>query len=60
VHLALLHVSLAVRIAGDVAGSVVMRQWGALGNAVAIVLFVAVTVHAIAGRSGARLSRALR
>jgi hypothetical protein len=60
VHLALLHVSLIVRIAGDLAGSLLVRQWGALGNAVAIVLFVAVTVHAIAGRPGARLAGALR
>jgi hypothetical protein len=47
-HLALLHVGLAVRIAGDVAGIVAVRRAGGVLNAVAVVLFLANTVYAIA------------
>ncbi|MDQ7041626.1 MAG: hypothetical protein Q9M35_11875 [Rhodothermus sp.] len=43
-HLALLHVALAGRIAGDVVGLEPLRRWGGLLNAVAILLFLAVTV----------------
>ncbi len=43
VHLALLHVTLAIRIAGDLAVSSEAERWGGLLNAVAIVLFLAVT-----------------
>lgn len=38
--LALLHASLALRLAGDVAGSLPLRRWGGLLNAAAIVLFL--------------------
>jgi hypothetical protein len=40
VHLALLHVSLVVRIAGDLAGNVSLRMWGGLFNVVAVLLFL--------------------
>jgi len=45
-HLALLHVSVFIRIAGDVALSAPLRQWGALLNAAAIILFLVNTVAA--------------
>ena len=45
-HLALLHVSLVLRVMGDLVPEFTMlRAWGALLNAVAIVLFVANTVR---------------
>jgi hypothetical protein len=54
VHLALLHVSLALRVAGDLAGVELLRLAGALGNAAAILLFVLTTVFTvmIARRAG--------
>jgi hypothetical protein len=39
--LALLHVSLGLRLAGDLVGPVALRRWGGLLNAVAVVLFLA-------------------
>ena len=43
-HLALLHVSLFIRLAGDLAGSLAARQWGGLLNEAALILFVAMTI----------------
>jgi len=45
-HLALLHASLVLRIAGDLAGWPSLRQWGGLLNVVALLLFLANTVRA--------------
>lgn len=45
-HLALLALSLAARLAGDYAGSAPLRQLGGAGNALAIVLFFGVTLRA--------------
>lgn len=45
-HVALLHGSLLVRIAGDALSSVDMRAWGGLANASAILLFAALTLRA--------------
>jgi hypothetical protein len=45
-HLALLHGSLLLRMAGNVSGVHVLRQWGGLLNEVAILAFLAVTVAA--------------
>ncbi|HMP75012.1 MAG TPA: hypothetical protein PKE12_01830 [Kiritimatiellia bacterium] len=51
-HLALLHVSLLVRTAGDLTGQLALRKWGGLLNAVAILLFLALTLRgALAKRS---------
>ena len=48
-HLALLHVSLAVRlIGGDLAGITVLWQWGGVGGEAAILMFLATTVTAVA------------
>ncbi len=46
-HLALLHLSLVLRIIGDVSAALTLRQWGGLLNAVAILLFLAATGRAI-------------
>ncbi|MBT0962107.1 hypothetical protein [Denitromonas iodatirespirans] len=53
VPLALLHLSLAVRTAGDLPGAAALRAWGALGNAGAIGLFLVLMLTAVAaGRRG--------
>ncbi len=46
-HLVLLHVGLALRIAGDVGTSEPIREWGALLNGVALVWFLAATALAV-------------
>jgi len=50
-HLVLLHLSLLLRVAGDLAGWWPGRQWGGLLNAVALLLFLANTARS-ARRSG--------
>ncbi len=52
-HLALLHVSLLMRVAGDLLGWWPGRQWGGLLNVVALLLFLANTVTSARG-SGAK------
>ncbi len=47
VHLGVLHASLVLRIAGDLAPWPPGRQWGGLLNALAIVLFIANTASAM-------------
>jgi hypothetical protein len=47
IHLLLLHLSLLVRVAGDMASLQTVRQWGGLLNEVAILLFLALTGHAL-------------
>ncbi len=42
--LVLLHSALLVRVVGDVAGMLVWRRWGGLMNALAILIFLGVTV----------------
>mgnify|MGYP001608649531 CR=1 FL=1 len=51
-HWALLHVSLAVRVGGDLALWPAGQQWGGLGNALAILLFLANSVRAIVSGQG--------
>lgn len=52
-HLALLHASLAVRIAGDLLALPSVRGWGGLFNVLAIVLFLLNTIQAVRrGRKG--------
>ena len=46
-HLALLHLSLVLRAAGDLGALLALRRWGGLLNAVAIVLFLMVTVYSV-------------
>ena len=59
-HLTLLHASLLLRIAGDARDWLPWRQWGALLNAVAIVLFFLVTmITAVAGVIAAKRAGAV-
>jgi hypothetical protein len=53
-HLSLLHISLALRIAGDLLFLQSIRRWGGLLNEVAVILFLLVTV--IAARRGVRIN----
>lgn len=49
--LLLLHASLALRVAGDLAGNFSLRAWGGLGNALCIVVFIAtMATAALRGR----------
>ncbi|HNS39478.1 MAG TPA: hypothetical protein PKJ56_04425 [Promineifilum sp.] len=50
VHLVLLHVSLVLRVYGDLAGNFPARQWGGMLNEVAVLLFLITTI--IAARMG--------
>ncbi|MFN2308518.1 MAG: hypothetical protein ABR553_02110 [Gammaproteobacteria bacterium] len=53
--LSVLHASLAVRLAGDALGQVALIAWGGLLNALALALFIAVTLASVI--RGARRSR---
>lgn len=46
-HLILLHLSLALRVVGDFAWLLPLRQWGAMFNVIAILLFLFTTVATI-------------
>ncbi|MCE9584269.1 MAG: hypothetical protein K8T20_17420, partial [Planctomycetes bacterium] len=46
--LALLHVTLVARVAADLAVSLPGREWGALGNATSIALFIVVLAVSVA------------
>jgi hypothetical protein len=51
IHLALLHLGLALRVGGDLAANVTLARWGGLLNATAIGLFLAATLlTAVAAR----------
>jgi len=47
IHLALLHLSLILRVAGDLGGWLEGRQWGAMLNGIAIAIFILNTVTSI-------------
>jgi hypothetical protein len=47
VHLVLLHLSLLVRVIGDVASLQNVRQWAGLLNEVAILLFLFMTGYSV-------------
>lgn len=47
VHLILLHLSLLMRVSGDLLNHTGLRQWGGLLNVVAILLFLAMTVTSL-------------
>jgi hypothetical protein len=42
-HVGLLHASLALRVAADLAGLIVLRRWGGMLNGIALLLFLVVT-----------------
>lgn len=46
-HLGLLHISLLLRVGGDLGASLACRQWGGLLNIVAVLLFMVNTVYAV-------------
>jgi hypothetical protein len=46
-HLALLQLSLLLRVAGDLAGSLAARQWGGLLNVVAVLWFLGSTAYSL-------------
>lgn len=46
-HLILLHLSLALRVTGDLLPIAVIRRWGGLLNEVAVLLFLVVTVSTV-------------
>jgi hypothetical protein len=46
-HVILLHASLALRVAADLAGLIVLRRWGGMLNGIALLLFLVVTVLAL-------------
>ena len=46
-HWALLHLSLIVRVIGDVAGWFAVRQWGGMFNVIALLLFLFNTGRAV-------------
>ena len=52
--LALLHASLILRLAGDLAGLHPLRQWGGLANAAAIVVFIATMLITVLRAKAAR------
>ena len=54
-HLLLLHLSLVLRVVGDLAPNQTLRAWGGLLNVLAVLLFLANTVHA-ASQGQARAS----
>ncbi len=49
VHLCLLHATLALRVAGDLLGSATARDWGGLGNVLALLLFLGNTGYGVLG-----------
>jgi hypothetical protein len=53
VHMALLHLSLALRVAGDLAGVGALHRWGGLLNAITLLVFLVITTWAaVAARTG--------
>ena len=47
VHLILLHLSLTIRILGDLVNQHDIRRWGGLLNEMAILLFLGMTIYSI-------------
>ncbi len=47
VHLALLHGSLLLRVAGDLSGGAALRRWGGLLNVLALLLFLAMMARSV-------------
>jgi hypothetical protein len=48
VHLILLHLSLLIRLLGDLTSQLDVRRWGGFLNEIAILLFLGVTIYSIA------------
>lgn len=54
IQLALLHLSLLMRLLGDITSQLEIRRWGGLLNEIAILLFVAMTIYSILSTSKPR------
>jgi len=50
IHLLLLHLSLLLRLIGDLTFQLEIRRWGGLLNEVAILIFLGLTIYSIVGR----------
>jgi hypothetical protein len=50
VHLSLLHLSLLMRVTGDLTLQLGIRKWGGLLNEVAILIFLVLTVYSLIGK----------
>jgi len=50
-HLALLHLSLCIRIGADMAGAMTVRRWGGTLNEIAVLWFLVNTVTALQSRA---------
>jgi hypothetical protein len=46
-HHALLHLSLLLRVAGDLTGQAGVRRWGGLLNEIAVLLFLGMTIYSL-------------
>lgn len=53
-HLALLHLSLLVRVVGDYANLPAVRMWGGLLNETAILIFIGMTIYSVRKSAAAR------
>ncbi len=51
-HLGLLHLSLVLRIVGDLWAGLAVRQWGGMLNVIAILAFLLVTARALTAKAG--------
>ena len=59
IHLAMLHLSLLVRVVGALTEQTLLRQWGGMLNGITLLLFIANTVLAVrAGTAAAERARA--
>lgn len=59
IPLALLNLSLAARLAGDLSGGEALRQFGGIGNAAAVVTFLLVTMRGVLSGSGTKPERSI-
>ncbi|MEO8392656.1 MAG: hypothetical protein ABI700_06655 [Chloroflexota bacterium] len=50
-HLILLHLSLILRIVGDLSGGFEVRRWGGLLNGIALLVFLGITAYAVSRQS---------
>lgn len=57
VHLCLLHLSLLLRLVGDLGSWLIIRQWGGMLNVIAILLFLGSTLYAVFPHLLSRRSR---
>lgn len=59
-HLVLLHLSLLLRVGGDILNSPFVQEWGGMLNVIALLLFLATTARALRSSSRPRQSQQVR